>query len=728
MLVAQLVQNLFINPWLLAGASLVAVPVVLHLIMRRKSKLLEFPALRFIQKRHEVNQRRLRLRHLLLLLLRALAIALLALALARPRLPTTLGGGALAGQESPVAAAMIFDASPRMQYRHQNQTRLEAARQTALWLLAQLPRDSQIGVLDTRLGPAAFEVDRRKARDRIERLEPVANSRPLVGVVEKALELLKTSELDRKEIYVFTDLARVSWPREAASRLQGRIAALPGVAVYLIDVGVDEPANFSLGQLRLSRQVLSTRGSLAVRTELSATGTGGQRMVEMDLLRIDPATGKRAEQKGGKKDVELKPGESKQVRFRVGGLTEGTHQGMVRIVGEDGLAADDVRYFTFEVKPAWRVLIVAPKAAHVYAPFLSEALAPTPFRLAGQARFDCRTITQQELAGQKLDEYAAVCLLDPRPMEPADWQKLVNYAADGHGVAIFLGRNAEPVDAFNAQPAQKLLPGKLEIRVPRPDLDTYLAPSDYRHPILREFGQLPGTVPWDASPVVEYWKLRDLAKGVDVVIPYNDPVASVAPPALLERPVGRGRVVTMTTPVSDDLNRDPWNYLPADWPYMVLVNETLSYLVGASQEQLNYYAGQTVILKLDPQSTHRSYVVTAPPDVTFPLSADLKQHVLVVTEPDRLGNYRVQAGGTSGVDRGFSVNLRPEQTRMDRLSQEDLDELFGSQKYRLARDRSQIERDVSLGRVGPELFPWVILLVALILGAEHVVANKFYRE
>jgi len=38
----------FVNPLLLAGTALVALPIVLHLIMRRKPKLLEFPALRFI--------------------------------------------------------------------------------------------------------------------------------------------------------------------------------------------------------------------------------------------------------------------------------------------------------------------------------------------------------------------------------------------------------------------------------------------------------------------------------------------------------------------------------------------------------------------------------------------------------------------------------------------------------------------------------------------------------
>ena len=74
----------FLNLTLLGGAALIAVPIVLHLIMRQQPKHLEFPALRFIQQRQLANRRSLRLRHLLLLILRCAAICLLALALARP--------------------------------------------------------------------------------------------------------------------------------------------------------------------------------------------------------------------------------------------------------------------------------------------------------------------------------------------------------------------------------------------------------------------------------------------------------------------------------------------------------------------------------------------------------------------------------------------------------------------------------------------------------------------
>ena len=196
-------------------------PIVLHLIMRRKPRHLEFPALRLVQLRHETNRRRLRLRHLLLLALRVAAIAILAMALARPSLKFS---GVLGSQEAPVAAVLVFDTAPRMQYRLANRTRLEEAQEMGRWLLRQLPGESRIGVLDTRLGPGAFQVDRGAAADRIDRLASVANSQPLADVLDEAFRLLATSDLERKEIYVFTDLARAAWPADTAARIEQHAA------------------------------------------------------------------------------------------------------------------------------------------------------------------------------------------------------------------------------------------------------------------------------------------------------------------------------------------------------------------------------------------------------------------------------------------------------------------------------------------------------------------------
>ena len=54
--------------------------------------------------------------------------------------------------------------------------------------------------------------------------------------------------------------------------------------------------------------------------------------------------------------------------------------------------------------------------------------------------------------------------------------------------------------------------------------------------------------------------------------------------------------------------------------------------------------------------------------------------------------------------------------------------MFGPVKFHLARTRQQIDRDISTGRVGRELFPPLIVFVALVLGLELFVANRFYEE
>lgn len=705
----------FVNLSLLAGTALIVVPIVLHLIMRRKSRHFEFPAMRFIQQRHQVNQRRLRLRHLLLLILRAAAIALLALALARPSIRLQ---GALS-QEAPVAAALVFDTAPRMDYRQDNHTRLEAATEFGAWILAQLPAESRIAVLDSRAGPAVFQVDRGTARERLQRLQTQAASQPLPAVIDEALRLLEGSDLPRRELYVFSDLTQAAWPAEATLRLRNHLAELPEVTVYLVDVGVAKPIDYALGPIQLSGQVLVDRSSLQLHTELSHQGGSGERTVELYLLDRNRSPQKRAVQA-----VRLEGSESQPVDFRVGGLELGTHQGFVRILGQDGLAADDARFFTIEVKPPWDVLLAAPAPPEHATLFLHQALAPERYRKQGRARFHCQIVSIEDLPRQDLSKWAAVCLLDPTPLAPDLWRKLTDYVSDGHGLGIFLGRNAEPADAFNGTLPQALLPGKLLHPVVRPQ-EVHLAPSDFAHPVLAPLAWQAGSIPWDLFPVFRYWALSK-AEGASVVLPLSD-----GQPAILERSVGAGRTLTMTTPISDRPSDEPWNLLPIGeaWPFLILTNHMMLYLVGASEEQLNYTAGQTAVLQLDRRNLFPTYTVTAPDSAKFPLAPDQERHLLAFTGTEQPGNYRVQAGGeTGGLDRGFSVNLAPEQTNLDRLAPDQIEAQLPSKQFRLVHDQRQMDRAISTARVGREIFPVAILLLAIVLCLEQLLANRFYKE
>jgi len=380
----------FLNASLLFGSALVALPIVLHLIMRRRPRHLEFPALRFVAQRQETNQRRLRLRHLLLLALRVGAILLLAAALARPSVKFS---GSLGSQKAPVAAALVFDTSMRMEYVHENRSRLDAAKDFGLWLIGQLPAESEIAVLDARRGPASFQAHRGAARHRIEQLAPSATAEPMTAVLEKAVQLLATSKLAGRELYILTDLARVAWPVEAAAAVQNLLASHAEIGLYVIDVGVEAPTNTSLGQLRLSAQVLSDRSPLSISTEVRRAGGPERSKVALYLLEGGPT---RQDGSGPRKRMEqivaLDGGQSRSVDFKIEGLGVGGHQGYVEIAGDDALACDNRRWFSVEVNEAWQVLVVAAAPAELHGLFLTSALAPAGFRREGRARVDCKLI------------------------------------------------------------------------------------------------------------------------------------------------------------------------------------------------------------------------------------------------------------------------------------------------------------------------------------------------
>lgn len=719
----------FLNLAMLYGALAIAVPIVLHLIMRQRPKLLEFPALRFIQRRHDRNQRRLRLRHLLLLLLRAAAITVLALALARPSIKFSNRFGS---QEAPVAAALVFDAAPHMQYLRDKKTRLQAAQEIGQWLLEQLPPESQIAVCDSGMAPESFDADRGWSKQRIVNLAVVSNPRPLTRIVGEAARVLEKSELQSKEIYVFTDLSRGSWPPEDAAYLQDRLRELNGVSVYLIDVGVADPSNFGLGDLELSHQIVAAGASVDIHTEISCSGPGGQRMVELDLLASDGTTKTPYGRLNhvSERPVQLHSGESQSLDFHLPSLKPGIQQGLVWITGQDPLSADDVRYFTIEVRPPWQVLVVAQPPVSQSATYLVSALAAT-------SRFVCDPIDYGELAGRDekaLDKYAAVCLLDPPGLEAGVWQTLTNYAAAGHGVGVFLGRHADPREAFNSPAAQQLLPGKLVEQVPREDGDTYLAPQNYQDPILKPFAPFATSSPWAWFPVYRYWRVEE-ANGGSTIIKYND-----GRPMLLQRTVGSGqvagRVLMTTTPFSDLGSRqDAWNMLPVDtghtrdgdWPFVILANKIAETLVGSSERQLNYYAGvNTVLLPINESNQRRVYVLTPPAGEGRPLPLPEKGE-LTISGVDVPGNYQVQGVGEPRDDRGFSVNLPARFTELARLNQQEVHDLFGPYPPQVARSNAEIVRNVHDARVGREIFSWLIIVVAGLLSMEYIASNWFYK-
>jgi hypothetical protein len=725
---------IFLNPWLFWGlAATVAVPIVLHLIMRQSPKHVVFPALQFLRQRKEANRRRLRFRHLLLLALRVLTLLFLAAALCRPSVGCS---GIRRNREAPVSAAVVIDTSPSMLYEQQNQTRLQAAQETAAWLLEKLPEESQIAVFDSANDATAFEVDLPQAREHIGQLQPTMKPDRLLSIAGRAIALLKSGKHEGKELYLFSDLSRYEWSAENAGPLVDRLNELRNLGVYVIDVGAQRPQNTALGELRLSSETVARNGTVNLEQVVTRIGDSFRSPIEY-TLRDETGDIVRQERKA---EVSLRGDDSQTLSLPLGGMTKpGTYQGIVRIINSENnlLTIDDAKYFTIDVRPPWPILLVAPQPSEAYAWDLRQALEPARHRAEDRQRFACEIQDQDDLADletKKLASFKAVALLDPQPLGKPLWDKLAAYVAQGGSLVVFLGRNVERgKESFNDGPAQALLPGQLLGKADFGD-DVYLDPAPYQHDMLAYFRSEPQ--PWDEFWVRNAWQVdeKQFHQGVQVVARYKNGV-----PAILLRKVGEGRVVTMTTPVSDELDESAWNILPKQSgrslipprPFIALANEMMLYLVGAGEQRLNYLPGEAARLALQPGQVVERFKLTPPSgeqDAAF-RDADPNEPAIVITSLNQVGHWRVERKETEPVlSRGFSVNLAPEESNLARAEENDLKGIFGETPFSLARNREEINRKLTETRVGHELFPLLIALVALVLGAEHVLANRFYRH
>ena len=81
-----------LNPWMLLGGLAIASPILIHLLNKRRFKIVDWAAMDFLFEADKKNRRRVQLENFILLFLRCLAMALIALMLARPFLPSSITG------------------------------------------------------------------------------------------------------------------------------------------------------------------------------------------------------------------------------------------------------------------------------------------------------------------------------------------------------------------------------------------------------------------------------------------------------------------------------------------------------------------------------------------------------------------------------------------------------------------------------------------------------------
>lgn len=742
------------HPILLVGAALVGLPILLHLIMKQEPKRLPFPAFRFLKQKLKSNQRKLRLRHFLLLAMRMLLIALFALTLYQPMLLSerlNLRG------EQPLAVVVVLDTSPSMGYLVGDKTRLDDAKKRVLELLNTLPDKSSVAVVDTSELSGTWG-DIAAARRRLEEIqEPSGGAQPVTSALAVAYQLLRTvdQETDAAEpmprlVAVFTDRAAGSWDAARVEDLKKLRDGIPDPkpAHAVVDVGVDQPANVAILSVDMKPQVVAANQPATVNLTLGAVGPGADAVVKafLDDAPQEP------------KVVPVAGGQTRAVTYTFKDLKPGLHQLRFELERKDNLPADNTRFFTFRVGEGRKILTITdePDDARFWA-------------LAHEVAGEFENTTVKPEAVKSVDDlrpYEVVTLLNvARPNLPADdplWAKLQRYVdAGGKLVVIPGGKDHISLDDYDpekVQAANQLMPGKFK---PEPvNTRTFPPPADPKapdrrdgvawaidgdrvldHPMLRPFRewQRVGNVNFLRNPrkAWTYWEVEKNPQA-NVVVSYDDADDPKARrPAVLERDIGKGRVMLLTTRMDDPWDRDRewhdyWDRTDNSWSF-VFPLLVMKYLAGDSAEaNFNYPTGQTVTVPLRKGGMGKGTKIEFDGPGIVGRDAIVepteKQTELKVGPPktNTPGNFKLKAGDWA---EGFSLNVPADESNLDKVPVAAVEDLTGPDTV-LAVDRELNLRDAFDVKFNQpvDLFPWLLILVLVLLAAEGLVANRFYRR
>jgi hypothetical protein len=346
---------MFLAPWF-AWAALVAAagPVLIHLLNRRRFRVVEWAAMDFLRQAVQRSRRVLRLRDWLLLLLRTACVLLFGLALARPYLSRAT---AALSADQPVHGVVLVDNSLSMSYEELDGTLLDAAKHKARQWIERQPSGSRFSILPLCGAVAGLNLDplptRDEALEALAAIQTVDRAATPAGAVQLAHEACRrAAELPAKQIVLLGDAQVTGRPPES---LGPQLARLP-VPVQTIRVAADAADNAWVERFELQDQIAEVATPAVFLATVRYQGRQPRRDVQV-ALSLDGVT-------VASTTVDLEPGQAREIRFPPYRFTVAPEPGRAAFVRAavgltpDRLPADDRRFRVVPVVAGLPVVFV----------------------------------------------------------------------------------------------------------------------------------------------------------------------------------------------------------------------------------------------------------------------------------------------------------------------------------------------------------------------------------
>lgn len=737
----------FLNTIMLAGLAAVAVPIIIHLLNRRKFKTVTWAAMKFVKLSVDQNQRRMRIEDLILLLIRCALVALLALALARPALKDSSTD--VLGQAK-VTGIVILDNSYSMDLRLKagesgdsgGGATFEQARKAAKATVDALPSGSAVGVLlasDIVRGVIDEPTyDLNQAHAELDRAQVSHHATDLFPAVESAVNILKERADLRKEIYIVTDGQASGWQQNAD--IQKLIEDNKGdIDVYVLRVGEDTvPGNMAITKLDVSSGLTPVKHPLRIEVEVANHGKNEWQDVTVNLYvdeRPDPVDQVNI--------PTVKAGETVPVPLFARLEKEGYHSIRASFNDPeryDSLPADNQNRLVVNAVSDVRVLVVDgdgtasdPRDNESF--FLGVALSPV------DGHYVQVDVSSPEAMSQAiLSKYTTIVFANVERFTEDNIKAMRDYLLNGGGLIFYPGDQVE-VDHYNEELFKKhgILPSPWGLPVGDAGQDEEyqeFQKRGYEHPVTApwenpEFGSIGSARTFRWLPLSDESEQPEVEEAglPRVVLRYQsrpdegEEEGELGGPAIMERDWGTGRVFQFSSTADID-----WSDLAIRGPSVVpLLYRIIGNIQANRDSGLNLRVGEPFRKVLAANEQNKEGLVFDKGAVqSKTLTPETIGAATVLQYPDthRAGVYRFSIKGSTETNL-FAV--QPDQRESDLFKIEDGDLPADAQLIKW-EDDANFKAKVQEARVGAEYWLVILLIVLALAGLETFLAQKFSQS
>lgn len=711
----------FLNGILLAGAAAFMIPLMIHLLNRRRQSIVKWGAMHLLQEVLRQKKRRIQIEQWLLLVVRIALPIILALCLARPVMTffRSLPGF---GQTSLV---VLLDDSFSMRASGTGGSPQEQARLAIQRMADNLPRGSDVQVIQTSGTPRSMLDGSTSQLDLVPKA--LAEVLSLGGPVnandafQSAAAALNKAANGAREIVVMSDFQSSDWKPfadgAAVPALETILKQEPKPALTFFQLNNDLTENLSVASLELSALVAAEGQPVGVRVRIK---NHGKRLWQDVALNLE-ADGARL-----RTTRITVPGDGEVTTSFTHAFDKvGDHALGVRLEG-DALTEDNAAQAVLRVRRQIDVLLIdgnpstQPLSGSV--DFLEIALSPhmaaaTKMKdLVITTKVDAKRLRNDDFKGKEVVIMANV----GRPQRLQDLEKFVK---EGGGLMVFAGPECD-VRAYQNEffrNGQGLFPASVKGfgHTNEGENPARILLQRFTHPATTYFNDARGGRLQDAE--IKHWLQLE---------PKNDEVKTLftldrGAPLFIEKTVGRGRVIACATSANPE-----WTNMPLQMVFVPLVQRLVSYLGTPDSAAASLVVGSSVQLGLQEGRGDEVYELTDPAGKQTEVKARKESNGVVLSTPPTRepGLYDLRPKGASDDSaRKFAINVSPAESDLKPLTAGEVEKLATRYEAGYADNYDGYQRLDRTRRHGSELWQFALLILLVLLFVEVLLEQRISK-